>query len=167
MPITSLSLPNYLASLPQESAGLCANCQVWLFQSALPIQDYILNLIDAELEQFLAAWDSHGEVLQARRYWLFAQVLLIVAPNFPASGCAKDRLFQEIKKLDNRYNLGLLDRGNLLIWSAGTLRTVRVSDISQVENGYFFDNSVHTWGEFQSSWLKPIANSYLSERIMS
>lgn len=165
MPSTSLSLPNYLESLPQEFTGLRADCQVWLFQSTLPIEDFKLNLIDSELEQFLVSWDSHGEVLQARKYWFFGQVLLIVAPNLPASGCAKDRLFQEIRKMDNRYNLGLLDRENILTWNAGTLQTLKIADISQFEKGYFFDNSVHTWGEFQSSWIKAIANSYLSARI--
>lgn len=160
-------LPNYLATLPTEfRESIQDERQVWLFQSRSPLPTAQIEALNWELTEFLELWDSHGENLKARSFWLFAQFLLIVAPKIAASGCAMDNLFKQIKNLELRHNLGLFERELIVTWDGEKTQTQEIQALANSRELYFFDNSVHNWGEFRSCWLRPIAGSYLESRVL-
>lgn len=157
----SISLPDYLALLPAEAECWQDSAQLWLFQSPVPIAQSLRAELDLGLGAFLQTWDSHGQLLHAYSSWFFEQILLISSPYQEASGCAMDRLFRYMRGVDEQYGLGFFRREWLLVWDDMRPRAHLVSELEQVAEQYFFDNSIHQWGEFRRAWIKPVAGSYL------
>lgn len=168
MPSNKSSIPpfNYLANLdPYLCSSIVDQQQVWLFQCKHRLEDKIIKDIDNKLGDFLDKWESHGTNLQAQKFWFFAQFLLILIPKIAASGCAIDQLFKQIKKLELDYSTGLLERNWIAVWDGHLIKTTQMTELHDYQAYYFFDNSVHNWGQFRKEWLKPIAGSYLEAWI--
>ena len=95
-------------NLPEES-------RIWIYQSNRKFSDAELSEIEIALQSFLTEWAAHGTSLEAS-YLLKYNRFIILAVNQEvqvATGCSIDASVAFIQRLEEKYNVDLLDKMNV------------------------------------------------------
>lgn len=89
--------------------------RVWIYQSDRELYDDEVKQLHEILNKFASEWTAHNHQLKAKaeiRYNRF--LILIVDENQAgASGCSIDKSVNFIKRLEQQFDINLLDRFNL------------------------------------------------------
>ena len=95
-------------NLPEES-------KIWIYQSNRKFSDEEFSEIETALQSFLENWEAHSVGLESS-YQLKYNRFIILAVNQEvqaATGCSIDASVQFIQKLEQKYNVDLLDKMNV------------------------------------------------------
>tara|TARA_B100000287_G_C20447224_1_gene708015 strand:+ start:21 stop:506 length:486 start_codon:yes stop_codon:yes gene_type:complete len=145
------------------------NSRVWVYSSNRKfIQKEIIS-IRKDLEDFLSSWTSHNQNLETAfelRYDRFIIIALNQEIN-NASGCSIDNCVRFIKKLENKYEVDLLDKMNVIYKQDKHLYHKKLNEfISMYKNNsvslntVVFNNLVNTVGEYKVKWEVPAKESW-------
>ena len=145
------------------------NSRVWVYSSNRKfIQKEIIS-IRKDLENFLSNWTSHNQNLETG-FELRYDRFIIIAVNQEinnASGCSIDNCVRFIKKLENKYEVDLLDKMNVLYKQDKHLYHKKLNEfISMCKNNsvslntVVFNNLVNTVGEYKLKWEVPVKESW-------
>ena len=145
------------------------NSRVWVYSSNRKfIQKEIIS-IRKDLENFLSNWTSHNQNLETG-FELRYDRFIIIAVNQEtnnASGCSIDNCFRFIKKLENKYEVDLLDKMNVIYKQDKHLYHKKLNEfISMYKNNLVslntivFNNLVNTVGEYKLKWEVPVKESW-------
>ena len=145
------------------------NSRVWVYSSNRKfIQKEIIS-IRKDLENFLSNWTSHNQNLETGfelRYDRFIIIALNQEIN-NASGCSIDNCVRFIKKLENKYEVDLLDKMNVIYKQDKHLYHKKLNEfISMYKNNsvslntVVFNNLVNTVGEYKLKWEVPVKESW-------
>ncbi|MFL2604762.1 MAG: ABC transporter ATPase [Flavobacteriaceae bacterium] len=137
------------------------NSRVWIYSSNRKfIQKEIIS-IRKDLENFLSNWTSHNQNLETG-FELRYDRFIIIAVNQEinnASGCSIDNCVRFIKKLENKYEVDLLDKMNVIYKQDKHLYHKKLNEfISMYKNNsvslntIVFNNLVNTVGEYKLKW---------------
>ena len=145
------------------------NSRVWVYSSNRKfIQKEIISL-RKDLENFLSNWTSHNQNLETG-FELRYDRFIIIAVNQEinnASGCSIDNCVRFIKKLENKYEVDLLDKMNVIYKQDKHLYHKKLNEfISMYKNNLVslntvvFNNLVNTVGEYKLKWEVPVKESW-------
>ncbi len=145
------------------------NSRVWVYSSNRKfIQKEIIS-IRKDLENFLSNWTSHNQNLETG-FELRYDRFIIIAVNQElnsASGCSIDESVRFIKKLENKYEVDLLDKMNVIYKQDKHLYHKKLNEfISMYKNNsvslntVVFNNLVNTVGEYKVKWEVPAKESW-------
>ena len=145
------------------------NSRVWVYSSNRKfIQKEIIS-IRKDLENFLSNWTSHNQILETG-FELRYDRFIIIAVNQEinnASGCSIDNCVRFIKKLENKYEVDLLDKMNVIYKQDKHLYHKKLNEfISMYKNNsvslntVVFNNLVNTVGEYKVKWEVPAKESW-------
>ena len=145
------------------------NSRVWVYSSNRKfIQKEIISL-RKDLENFLSNWTSHNQNLETG-FELRYDRFIIIAVNQEinnASGCSIDNCVRFIKKLENKYEVDLLDKMNVIYKQDKHLYHKKLNEfISMYKNNsvslntVVFNDLVNTVGEYKLKWEVPVKESW-------
>jgi len=155
-------------SLPDDA-------RLWVFAASEPVTgeqaDMLLNAVD----DWLAEWKAHGELLECARDWRDDRFLAIGVDQSTAgaSGCSIDALFRVFKELRASGGPSMLDGGR--VFYRGTDRAVvsqsRAEFAKSASSGVVgadtpvFDTSVTTAAAYRTGFEKPARDSWHGELL--
>lgn len=151
-------------NLPEES-------KIWIYQSSRKFSEAEVADIEKDLVDFMTNWAAHGTSLEAS-YQIKYNRFIIIAVNQEvqqATGCSIDKSVEFIQKLEQKYEVDLLDKMNVA-FKQGEFVTYKTllefkklaKDKSVSENTIVFNNLVNTIEEFNEGWEIPAAESWHS-----
>jgi hypothetical protein len=152
-----------LASLPDDA-------RVWVFaveRALAPAEaEAVLGTVDA----FLGVWAAHGRPLRSARELREARFLIIAVDEAAAgaSGCSIDALVREIRGLEGRLGLTLVDHGPVVFRDAGSIRRVPRDEFAELARAgrvtpdtVVFDNTISRLATLRSGgWELPASASW-------
>lgn len=150
--------------------------RIWIYQASRPLTVAEVEALNPVLTQFITEWTSHGQKLQASAQ-IFHNQFLVIANNEDVnspSGCSIDASVHFVKQLENRLNLSFFDRTQLAFLAENRLQVVPLKAVKEAVNAgqitsdtLYFDNTISTAGQLNSSWPKPARETWLSRYFNS
>ena len=150
--------------------------KVWIYQSNRMFLLSEALEIETMLENFCTQWKSHGCAVKGFATLLFGQFIVLMADESETEvgGCSTDSSIHLIKKIEEKMNVSLLNRQLLAFYSKNKIQTIPLSQFQYaIENKFidvetlYFNNVVYTKKELLNSWILPIKNSWLQQKIKS
>lgn len=151
-------------NLPLES-------KIWIYQSNRKFSDAEFSEIESEVQSFLEQWEAHSVSLETG-YQLKYNRFIIIAVNQEvqaATGCSIDKSVQFIQKLEQKYQVDLLDKMNVTFKNGENIAHKSLIDFKKMakekavtENTTVFNNLVNTIEEYNDSWEVPAMDSWHS-----
>lgn len=135
--------------------ALPPTARLWVFAADRALEPADRDTLLAELDAFLDIWAAHKVPLPASREMRYDQFVLIGVDESStgASGCSIDALVREMKRLEQRFGITLVDHGPVLFRDeAGVRRVSRdefraLADQGQVTpDTIVFDNTLTSVG---------------------
>lgn len=148
--------------------------RVWIFQSSRPFIEKEQKEIDEQLYQFYAQWAAHGEPVKGWAKLLFNQFVVVMADETGThvSGCSTDGMVRVIKSLERQYDVNFFDRMTLTFLVEGKAQMLPFGQVQYaIDKGYInkdtllFNNIATTKKELLETWLVPVSQSWLAERV--
>jgi hypothetical protein len=150
--------------LPLES-------KIWIYQSNRKFSEAEFSEIEADIISFLEKWEAHSVALECS-YQLKYNRFIIIAVNQEvqvATGCSIDSSVQFIQKLEQKYNVDLLDKMNVTFKNGEHIAHKTLVDFKKMAkekavtgNTIVFNNLVNTIEEYNESWEVPAMDSWHS-----
>ena len=150
--------------------------RIWIYQASRPLTNAEVEALNPVLTRFVTEWTSHGQKLQASAQIFHNQFLVIANDedvNSP-SGCSIDASVHFVKQLENSLNVAFFDRTQLAFLENGNIQVVPLKAVKEEVNAghitsdtLYFDNTVSTAGQLNTSWPKPARETWLSKYFNS
>lgn len=148
--------------LPPES-------RIWIYQSNRPFDADELSELNRDLENFISLWTAHGAALQAG-FQIPYNRFIIIGLNQEvnaASGCSIDASVNFIQKLQERFEVELLDRMNVTFLQGDQIVYKSLSEFRKMAKAkavsastIVFNNLVNNKEELENYWKVPAAESW-------
>ena len=144
--------------------------KAWIYQSPAPFNTSQIDIIENELTNFIASWESHGVALKGSFEIIANQFILLAVDERTkdATGCSIDKSVSIIKKLETLLNLNLTDRSLVAYELNNQVKTIDFRNIKTlIESGEInpntpiFNLSITNYGEFLSSWKIKAIDSWI------
>jgi hypothetical protein len=163
---------DYLELLPKE---FHAESRLWIYQSSRQFSiPEVLQLEDI-LNDFVENWLSHGSPVKGFASVFFGQFIILMADETKTGvgGCSTDSSVRMIKTIETKFQVNLFDRQALAFVVKDKIQLLPYTQLAYaVENGFidpetiYFNNTVQTRTELESSWIIPVKNSWLRNRLI-
>lgn len=162
---------NYKELIP---ADFHPSSKVWIYQSSRLFTLGEALEIEDMMNEFVAAWNSHGAKVKGYANLLFGQFIVLMADETQAgvSGCSTDSSVRLIKEIEQKFNVNMFDRLSLAFLVKEKVQLLPISQLNYaVENNFinadtiYFNNLVLTKEEFLYSWMIPVKESWLANKI--
>lgn len=143
--------------------------RVWIYQAQSPVSEAIAVEIQQHIEHFSKQWTSHNQALRATGMLLHKQfiVLMVDESQAGASGCSIDKSVHFIQALEGKYGINLFDRMSFTYKIGNEIHTAPRDTFAQLyadgvinDTTPVFDNLITTKGAFETSWIKPLGESW-------
>ena len=151
-------------NLPEDS-------KIWIYQSNRKFSDDETTEIENDLNSFIENWSAHGTRLEAS-YLLKYNRFIILAVNQAvqqATGCSIDSSVAFIQKLEQKYQVDLLDKMNVTFKNGEHIAHKSLIDFKRMAkekavtaNTIVFNNLVNSIEEFNENWEVPAGESWHS-----
>jgi hypothetical protein len=162
---------DYRQSLPTD---FDESSKVWIYQSSRLFTLQEAFQIEDMLNAFTANWNSHGVPVKGFANLFFGQFIVLMADERASkvSGCSTDSSVHLIKEMEKQFAVQLFDRQLLAFYIQDK---VQLLPMTQLASGFsqglikpetlYFNNTVLTKKELESSWIVPLKDSWLSVRL--
>jgi hypothetical protein len=151
-------------NLPEDS-------KIWIYQSNRKFSDNEMIVIENDLKVFIENWSAHGTGLEAS-YLLKYNRFIILAVNQQVqqvTGCSIDTSVSFIQKLEQKYDVDLLDKMNVTFKNGEHIAHKSLIDFKRMAkekavtaNTIVFNNLVNSIEEFNENWEVPACDSWHS-----
>jgi hypothetical protein len=148
--------------------------KVWIYQTSRLFTLGEALEIEDMMNDFVAAWNSHGAKVKGYANLLFGQFIVLMADETYAgvSGCSTDSSVRLIKEIEQKFNVNMFDRLSLAFVVKDKVQLLPMSQLNYaVENNFinadtiYFNNLVLTKEELLNKWLIPVKESWLAKKI--
>ena len=155
-----------MITLPEHS-------RIWIYQSERAFSPQEEELIQTEMDDFLAEWAAHGQALLAQGVILHHRIIVVALDqnHEAASGCSIDSQVRFIQSLGQKLGVDLMNRQLIHMRQEGDVYgTSMHSVLDQIKSGelsddtIMFDATASTVGELWK-WEKPIRDSWLGSMV--
>lgn len=161
----------YIHLLPED---FHPGSRVWVYQS-----NRLFNLSEAltiedKLNNFVSAWNSHGDLVKGFATLFFGQFVILAADESATgvSGCSTDSSVRLIKEFEQLFNVNMFDRQLLAFVIKDKIQMLPLNQLNYAaENGFingdtlYFNNTVLNLDELHNNWLIPIKQSWLAKKL--
>ncbi len=146
------------------------SARIWIYQSNRNLTDLEIESISKTLVSFCNGWSAHGAGLKSSFQILHQRFIAIAVDegHNMATGCSIDSSVNQIKFIENKYELNFMDRTQVAFLLDGELYVESLSAIkNKVSQGVIsadtktFNNLVETVGDFDAGWIVSASNSWL------
>jgi hypothetical protein len=150
------------------------NSRVWVYQSSRLFSLSEALEIEEILNKFSADWRSHGAEVNAYCNLFFGQFLVFMADetDTSVSGCSTDSSVRFVKELGQQYGVDFFNRTNLAFFIKDKIQLLPFTQLQYAFDNQFitgdtlyFNNLVQTKEQLESSWIIPVKESWLTDRI--
>ncbi|MGB0916405.1 MAG: ABC transporter ATPase [Flavobacteriales bacterium] len=155
--------------------GFAPNSRTWVYQASRNLTETEATELKTLASGFAAEWHSHGAPLKAAADVLYNRFLIMMVNEDAgsASGCSIDSSVQQIRSIQQKLNINLLDRMDLAyLNSDNELEVVHAAKISDAfehgalsEETTVFNNMVTSKTELETNWRIPLVKSWAGSRI--
>lgn len=154
-------------NLPQHS-------KIIIYQSTRNFNNEELTEVEETLNKFMSGWNTHGDALTADYAIPYDRFIVIAVDesSVSTSGCSLDSLTRLIKKIEAKFNFGLMDHMKVSYSLDNEIFTLPLTAFKQkVRNGeipehaHIFHNGVTNLQEFEESWEMPLGESWVSSLL--
>lgn len=145
--------------------------KMWIYQAERPFTDEEIVEIEKASRVFIENWQAHGHALKAAFKIEDKQfvILAVDEAHAPASGCSIDDSVTFIRNLEQKLDVGLLNRSNVALQIDGSVVIMPLKEIkSQIDGGKInrdtlvFNGFIDKMKDFRDSWTQPAAQSWMS-----
>ncbi|MBX2927679.1 MAG: hypothetical protein KF852_07595 [Saprospiraceae bacterium] len=143
--------------------------RVWIYQAARPFGEAEAPEVQNKLQQFATQWVSHNRQLRASGEVLHNRFLVLAVDESlaGASGCSIDKSVAFLKSLQAEYDTDFFNRMLFSYLDKGQVETVSREEFALLyAEGHIndatpvFDTLVATKGDFETSFIKPLGESW-------
>ncbi|MCF8464020.1 MAG: ABC transporter ATPase [Flavobacteriales bacterium] len=155
--------------------GFAPNSRTWVYQASRNLTNAEASELKQLASGFAAEWKSHGAPLKAAADVLYNRFLVMMVDEDAgsASGCSIDSSVQQIRSIQQKLNINLLDRMDLAYLNSEVeVETVHASKVSDAyehgalnEETTVFNNMVTSKTELESNWRIPLVKSWAGSRL--
>jgi hypothetical protein len=148
--------------------------RVWVYQSNRLFSISEALQIEDLLKSFTNEWKSHGTPVKGAAYLFFGRFIVIMADETATgvSGCSTDSSVRLLKGIEETYRVNMFERTTLAFIVKDKVEMLPLTQLQYAfDNGFidgntlFFNNVVQTKQELENSWIIPIRESWLKNRI--
>jgi len=143
--------------------------RVWIYQANRSFTETEQEDISNKLNVFLTQWTAHGSNLQAGYEIKYKRFIIIALDQNlnSASGCSIDASVRFIQKLEQNYNVDLLDKMNVSYKQGEYIAYKTLLDFRKMakqkavsKNTIVFNNLVTNIAEYKENWEVPASESW-------
>lgn len=155
--------------------GFPDNARVWIYQSSRPFSEKEEREINEQLHQFYTQWQAHGAPVKGWAQVLFHQFIVMMADetDVHVSGCSTDTSVRLIKSIERQYSINLFDRMTITFLVKDKPEMLPYGQVQYaLDKGYLnkntltFNNIATTKQELLETWLVPMHESWLGNRVV-
>ena len=148
--------------------------RVWIYQCNRLFSLSEALQIEELLEQFTAAWHSHGTPVKGYANLFFGRFIVLMADETAAgvSGCSTDSSVRLVKDIEQLFTVSLFDRQLLAFIIKNAIQLLPLAQVQYaINNNYigadtvYFNNTVQTKEEFERNWMIPVKASWLAKKV--
>ena len=148
--------------------------RVWIYQANRVFSLQEALSIEDMLNDFTAAWKSHGTPVKGIGYLFFGQFIILMADESATgvSGCSTDSSVRLIKGIEEQFSVSMFDRTTLAFVVKDKIQLLPLSQLQYAaDNGFidadtlYFNNLVQTKEELENNWIIPLKESWLKNRL--
>lgn len=147
---------------------------IWIYQSSRFLTESEANTIREKAKTFTETWNAHKMPLTADADVLHNLFLVLIADETKtgASGCSIDSSVRFVKQLEQEFQLNFFDRLNVAYKTGNGISLVNYQELIEAiksgktaKNIEIFNNAIQTKNELDTSWLIPVAQSWLARLL--
>ena len=151
--------------------NLSDDSKIWIYQSNRKFSDDEFLAIETDLQEFLQNWSAHGTSLECGYLLKYNRFIILAVDqeNQIATGCSIDKSVEFIQKLENKYEVDLLDKMNVTFKLGEHVAHKSLIEFKKMakekavsENTIVFNNLVNSIEEFNENWEVAAADSWHS-----
>ncbi len=149
--------------LPEEA-------RVWIFAAERPLTGAEQDQLLAEVDRFIGQWGAHDAPLTAGRELRYDRFLFIAVDQRQVgpSGCSIDALVRQMKVLEQRLGVELVNHAPVVFRHDGQIRRVPRDEFAQLASSgavnaetTVFDNTLTRLGDVRAGrWETRLAESW-------
>ncbi len=152
-----------------EFKNLPDDSRIWVYQANRKLSDAEVAEIIELSNDFLAKWTAHGADLEAALEVKYNRFIVIGLnqENASASGCSIDASVHFIQSLQEKFDVDLLDKMNVMFYSGDYIAYKTLADFRKMakdksvsKNTIVFNNLVTTKAEYLENWEVPAHESW-------
>ncbi|MBK8442683.1 MAG: hypothetical protein IPL35_04350 [Sphingobacteriales bacterium] len=154
---------------------LSSEARVWIFQIHRNLSAHEIAPIQNLVQNFAAAWQSHGKPLNAAATVLQERFIVIAADeqNNKAGGCSIDGMTRFLQDIEQTFDIAVFQRTQVAYRQAdGSIADFHFNDAQHLlQDGtltpdtLIYNITVHTKAEAEAHFLQPLRHSWLAKRI--
>ncbi len=156
-----------------------SNARLWVYQAERTLTNEEKMAFEDATMLFINQWTAHQSTLNASFVIKYNHFLIIAVDESAAqaSGCSIDKLTHFLKNLESEFQISLLGRLQIAFCEEndkGNIMTFALKDVrNALENGkinaktLYFNNSVDNLADFEKSWLLPIEQTWLKQKLIN
>ena len=161
----------YLHLLP---AGFPGSSRVWIYQAERLFSLSEALQIESMLEAFTRSWTSHGAPVKGFATLFFGRFIMLMADETATgvSGCSTDSSVRLIRSIEQTFGVNMFNRQLLAFVVKDKVELLPLSQLDHaLTYGFvsgetlYFNNTVQTRDELESSWILPVRESWLRNRL--
>jgi len=143
--------------------------RLWVFAAERELAPAERDRLIQTVDTFLDGWAAHGHPLTNARDWRHGRFLLVAADEEAAgvSGCSIDALVREIRELETRLGLRLVDHGPVLFREGSEIRRVSRDEFADLaregrvtRDTPVFDNTIGRVDALARQWEVPAGDAW-------
>lgn len=147
------------------------SARLWIYQADRPLTPDEEQRIKGLTEVFISQWAAHGQKLKAAYSIEHHQFLILaVDESFnAASGCSIDASVDLIRKIQDQFNVNLLDRTKIAFFIDGKVTLLPMGSLKEAigsgkigQDTQIFNNLIDNTGDWRSNWMIPAGKSWLN-----
>lgn len=155
--------------IPFEDLPL--HSRIWIYQSSRKLSDAEIENMEEKTKEFVENWTAHDKALEASFITKYHRFLIIAVNQDiqKATGCSIDSSVAFIQRLEEQYQIDLLDKMNVTYKTGEFIAFKTLIEFKQLaksksvsENTIVFNNLVNTIEEWQDFWEVPANESWHS-----
>ncbi len=154
-----------------EFGKLSDTSRLWVYQAERALNAQELAQLEQITEVFIEGWEAHGKPLAASYEVRFNQFLVVsVDESFNgATGCSIDASVALVRKIQDQLGISFLDRSKVAVLDGETVSLTPMAELKRsastgqiAADTKIFNNSVSTLADYESQWILPAKDSWLS-----
>ena len=152
------------------------SARLWVYQAERSLTEEEKQFVLSNGKAFVESWTAHNNALHASIDLKYDQfiVLAVDETKSQATGCSIDKSVNFIRAIENELGIDLLDKSKIaflkddkVILENLPLIKSRVESEAITADLPTFNNMVTSKAEFESNWLIPTSDSWMSRFFIS
>ena len=148
--------------------------RVWIYQSDKEFNPAQLKTFGELKNVFLQHWESHGSPVKGKIEILYNRFIVVLIDEADEKSCGRsvDASLRFMKELEQELGVTLLNRMLVAYKKGEEIFSCTIAEFEALakkgevnKNTIVFNNSVHTFAEFENAWQVPAEKSWHKQFI--